>query len=148
MSSLLENIHALLVKNSFRSPLCSHYKCTNTNTHTIHVLMWSLYHLQTGTFAVSLVQTHVNRVWKPNIHLNLQNHLQKQTGCTENQINCMKRCGHTQTHKHSVSLSLTHTHTHLSEHEWRRQSVHTGSSWSWMCQSQQLNTSLDMKVSN
>lgn len=67
-----------------------------------------------------------------------------------NQINCMKsawaRCGHT--HRHSSPFSLSHTHTNKSEYEWRRQSVHTGSSWSWMCQSQQLNASLNVKVSN
>lgn len=48
----------------------------------------------------------------------------------------------------SSCFFLSLSHTHLSEHEWRRQSVHIGSSWSWMCQSQQLNMSLDVKVSN
>lgn len=42
-----------------------------------------------------------------------------------------------------------HAHTHTpTEPERRRQSVHTRSSWSWMCRSQQLNASLDVKVSN
>lgn len=91
------------------------------------------------------------RCEKPNLHTNLQNHL-KQTARKhkekKNQINCTEsaqtRCGH----KDTCSWTHRETHTYLSEHEWRRQSVHKKLSWSWICQSQQLNTSLDVKVSN
>lgn len=107
--------------------------------------------LQTSTFtrALSLTCIEWTGCENPNTYLNSQNHLEGKDWMhwdKRNQINCIKsawtRCRHTNTY------SSSHFYTHLSEHEWRRQSVHTGSSWSWMCQSQQLNASLDEKVSN
>lgn len=106
---------------------------------------------QTSAFAHALLRLHiqVNRVWKCIYKTKYRGGLDASRQQEPNKLHekCMSKVW-AHTPSQFAVLPLTHTHTNKSEHEWRRQSVHTGSSWSWMCQSQQLNASLNVKVSN
>lgn len=106
---------------------------------------------QTSAFAHALLRLHiqVNRVWKCIYKTKYRGGLDASRQQEPNKLHekCMSKVW-AHTPSQFAVLPLTHTHTNKSEYEWRRQSVHTGSSWSWMCQSQQLNASLNVKVSN
>lgn len=121
---------------------------THTTSHTIykqaHLLVLSPQYTHTSEQGVKNL-THTC-IWKTTYRSRLD--AQRQRKSNKLHEKCTAKGVDTCRHTNTRSPSLSHTHTHLSEHEWRRQSVHTGSSWSWMCQSQQLNASLDRKVSN